>query len=180
VITVFLSGEVGAYTSTSFDSPSPSGRAIASSQQTLGCMFISSHSLRMVDMDTGRTFAAVDDEEKVYTAWAWSPDSSELLFQERDFVSEPPCEWARQPPRYGLLTVSGDRTAVTEPAAVYERWLGDRYVSLSCPRGEEAILFDRFLEVRSECDPPGGRLLLNGQFVAGVGPYASVHILGFR
>jgi hypothetical protein len=179
-VTVLTSGVVRRPVAPGYDLLAPSGRAVTAGQGTLGCMLISSRSLAIADLDSGLELAAISDPSKAFTAWAWSPDGRELLFQERDYAESDACAWVEHTPRYFVLTLAGVR-AVDDLSALFRRWYGEHLVSLQCGPEDSPILSDRWQDQHLLCfsDVPG-KLMLNDAVVSDVGVYADVHVLGFR
>src|SRR5207248_809821 len=108
----------------------------------------------------------------VYTAWEWSPDGRELLYEVRNRTVE--CEWMNEPP--GLFVYSmatGVSRKVPDIAALHAEWYGDHLLESVCVDWpvEEPIL-DRWGDERFGCRHAGagespGDVFVGGQRVAG-------------
>ncbi len=155
--------------------------AVVGPQSPESCDFVSTLRLAVVDLDSGAELAVLEGGQRAFTPWAISPDGTELLYQERDYVPDSSCIWTGARPRWFLLDVaSGGSIRVAGPDPVLRRWYAGRLVELECGEGRVAIpprgIFGWPLYCPSGEDPPVLRFWVNGQ---PVGVYTNGEIIGF-
>ena len=125
-----LDGRVSVINQEGFVHLAPNGRYIADGAGSICGTLISGHELHLRDLDSGALLASVSDRTKAFTPYAWSPDSQELLYQERDWSGSLACP---SEVRWFVLTRQGP-TAVSDLDSLFARWYGLQLVELVCQR----------------------------------------------
>ncbi len=185
--TVMLDGTVRLHETTGFAYPAPSGRRAAHGPGSLGCMFISGHTVTLTDLDTGAVLAAVEDETLSFLPWEWSPDSTELLYQARPFPSDPEeveaCEWPSAEPQWFLLDIDGGAPQpINDPLEARARWYGERSVTFTCLGVQQPGWYGRFtltLRPPDDClqgSEPPAEIIAGGE---AIGSGRALRVLGF-
>ncbi len=156
-------------------------RAAVGPQPPDNCLLVSTLRLAVVDLDSDAELAVLEGGQRVFTPWAMSPDGTELLYQERDYVPDSMCIWTDAQPRWYLLDVAaGGAIPIAGPDPVFRRWYADRLVELECGAGRVAVpprgVFGWPLYCPTGEDPPVLRFWVNGH---PVGVYANGEIVGF-
>lgn len=181
--TVTLDGSVRIEPLRGFASIAPNGRIAAHGPDSLGCMFISGHSLSIVDLDSEVALFAIEDGSLAFTPWEWSPAGDESVFAVRAYpqgTTPGDCDWVQAQPEWRIARLDGRPTrTVTVPELIQLRseWYEDRFVTAGCEREENPML-GRYGDPAAQCDPslPPGAIRVNG---VDVGRTGRVAIVGF-
>ncbi|MPZ97926.1 MAG: hypothetical protein GEU80_01095 [Dehalococcoidia bacterium] len=148
--TVMLDGTVRLHDTSGFTYVAPNGRVAAHGTGSLGCMFISGHSVTVTDLDTDRVLTTVEDESLTFAPREWSPDSTQLLYATRPFPSDPEevedCEWPAAEPEWRILSLVGGREPepIDDPLAAHELWGGSPAVTFTCDGERTAGWYARY------------------------------------
>jgi hypothetical protein len=174
--TVLLGGRVTVHDLEGYADLAPDGRHVADGPGAVCPMLVTGPLLRLRDLDSG-PILSVSKPGRVFTQWAWSPNSDEFLFQERDWSPEAGCG---SEVTWGVSSSQGTEE-VRDLGQLFSRWYGDRLVELVCGADEgpslTTVLPDRWTDRRRDCPSAVGELRLAGK------PVDTVHdvfVLGFR
>jgi DNA-binding CsgD family transcriptional regulator len=173
--TLYLDGRVVRFDNLGYAAIAPDGRVAAEGQAITGCMSIGMGTLSIFDLSSLTPVVSVSaTDDSVLTAWAWSPDSAELIVAESPLVeseyADGLCPDFRQR-RYRLLDIaSGGDQPLDDLDVVYRKWYaGDPLLSMDCNDGTRAYatyvrLGARYVMCDGDLEPHA--LLLNGRSIA--------------
>jgi hypothetical protein len=157
--TVWLDGTVTVHLR-GFADPSPNGRALAlDSVNSVGCILAEKQELTLFNLDSGERFVVAEDPGKGLIVDGWSPDGTELLFEQYTGVTHPgDCVPTLDPATaraFVANAVDGGVRDATSAGDVRRAWRGGVDVAFAC---EDPVAPD----VYGSC--PGGResLSVNG------------------
>ena len=173
--TVYLDGRVVRFDQLGYPSVAPNGQLAADGENIAGCMSIGTDVLGIFELGSVMPDTSLTAPEgSVVTAWAWSPDSTQLLVAQSPLAESDDsqlCPDFRQQ-TYRLLDIaSGDSQPVDDLDALYRSWYaGGPLLSMDCSDGAMAYalynrLGPRYVTCNDLPDPPH-QLLLNGQPIA--------------
>lgn len=122
-----------------YSDPSPNGRYVPTYERgECADLGLRRHGIRIEEIATGRTLAAVADDYRVYHPHEWSPDSAQLLYTTLPYPGGPGdtgCNWSGDDRTWSALHIDGTVEEDVDPFAVRQRWHDGRAPEFICADG---------------------------------------------
>jgi hypothetical protein len=166
---------------------SPNGRLMAD-PTGIGCFLIGGETVRILDALSGAEISRYVETMSMLTPWSWSPISSELLVRRmhvREGADPATCTYTSSVDDIIETTdwitidpATGAATLVEDFDALFDRWLPEYRVTLSCGTPLPQVLWSRFGHYQARCDSDAemGTVTVDG---VPVGEANEIEVLGF-
>jgi hypothetical protein len=166
---------------------SPNGRLMAD-PTGIGCFLIGGETVRILDALSGAEISRYVETMRMLTPWSWSPISSELLVRRmhvREGADPATCTYTSSVDDIIETTdwitidpATGAATLVEDFDALFDRWLPEYRVTLSCGTPLPQVLWSRFGHYQARCDSDAemGTVTVDG---VPVGEANEIEVLGF-